>query len=67
MSKDEFVKQGYGVGWTSGDLHTFKIKECLSEFLSEYFAIMVEHSQADILAAWRQFNRSRMEMLVGCL
>ena len=67
LNKEEFVKQGYGVGWTSGDIHTFKIKECLSEFLSVYFETMMDHSQDDLLAAWRQFNRNRMEKLVGCL
>ncbi len=69
-SEAEFLKQGFGVGWTAGDLQTFKIKDCLDEFLATFYHCVKSNctqSEEQIESAWKTFNRKRLEKLVGCL
>ncbi|MGI9355289.1 MAG: hypothetical protein ACR2PF_09055 [Rhizobiaceae bacterium] len=69
-SEAEFLKQGFGIGWTAGDLQTFKIRNCLDEFLTTFYHCMRSnsaHKEEQIETAWKRFNRKRIEKLVGCL
>jgi hypothetical protein len=58
------------LSWTPGDLRTFELDPELGAFLTVVHDAVAANStarDAEIVAAWRAFNKRRMDLLVGCL
>lgn len=66
-----FKKSGARVGWTQGDLRTHELSAPLDAFLESVYAYQTgsaaPEQETRIEAAWDDFQRTRMERLIGCL
>ena len=66
-----FRKAGLMIGWTPGDTRSFELKPALEPFLDAFFecakAAGNEAAEAKLRGAWDDFDRFRMDLLVGCL
>ena len=61
----QYRKQAMTLGWTPGDLRTFELNPELERFLD---AVLAKPQDDNVVeAAWKAFNRRRMDLLVGCL
>lgn len=69
--QSEFVRDGSKIGWTEGDLHTFKMADTLAPFLRLFFEFQghpdSEKDESQLLEAWKEFSKDRLVKLVGCL
>jgi len=58
-------KQAMTLGWTPGDLRTFELNPELAAFLD---AVLAKPQDDNVVeAAWKAFNKRRIDLLVGCL
>ncbi|MCX7961620.1 MAG: hypothetical protein N2653_08605 [Burkholderiales bacterium] len=67
---EAFRKAGMRIGWTPGDTRTRELAEPLAALLDAVYAAEKSgDAQAEdrVVAAWNEFNRFRIERLVGCL
>ncbi len=66
-----FAKAGLSIGWTQGDFRTHEIKAPLEALLAAFHAYQTGGRSDDLeralRAAWADFDRERMEKLLGCL
>ena len=68
---ESFAKAGLYIGWTQGDFRTHELKAPLEALLAAFHAYETggrsgEQDRA-LHAAWADFDRERMEKLLGCL
>ena len=66
-----FAKAGLYIGWTQGDFRTHEIKEPIEALLAAFHAYETGGRSDDLdralRTAWADFDRARMEKLLGCL
>jgi hypothetical protein len=66
-----FRKAGMRLGWTQGDARTMELAAPLQALLEAVYALETgaggEEAENRVVAAWNEFNRARIERLVGCL
>jgi len=66
-----FRKAGMRLGWTQGDARTMELAAPLQALLDAVYALETGPGGAEaenrVVAAWNEFNRARIERLVGCL
>lgn len=71
LNVDAFKKEGLVIGWTAGDTRSWELEATLDPLLEAFYATATGGASANaegrLLAAWRAFDRQRMERLVGCL
>ena len=66
-----FAKEGLYIGWTQGDFRTHELKAPLEALLAAFHAYETggrsDEQDRALRAAWANFDRERMEKLLGCL
>jgi hypothetical protein len=67
-----FAKAGLYIGWTEGDFRTHELKELIEALLAALYVYETGRGHSNkqdlaLRAAWADFNRERMENLLGCL
>jgi hypothetical protein len=66
---EAFAQRGFLVGWTPGDTRTFELRPALEPLLAAFYAACSGDAGAEqrLVAAWQEFDRLRMDRLVGRL
>ena len=68
---ESFAKEGLYIGWTQGDFRTHELKAPLEALLAAFHAYETggrsDEQDRALHAAWANFDRERMEKLLGCL
>ena len=68
---ESFAKAGLYIGWTQGDFRTHEIKAPIEALLAAFHAYETggqsDELDSALRTAWADFDRARMEKLLGCL